>query len=169
MTRGSPGRRSHDHLTCAVGASLAGGIDGFLADLAFRLKPAVLAARTVPVTEHRQWLRTWFGPACGLHSSWTFVTTLGSRRSEVHLTLEDVKVFPGFMGYGVLLNVSNKLCQTEYHSSETKPLTQVLKSRRTSNTPDRCELCRHLHSGPAPQFNPSEKLWLHFCPERHSV
>ena len=65
MTRGPPVRRSRDPLTCAVGASLAGGIDGFLADFALRLKPAVPAACTVPVTENRQWLRTWSGPACG--------------------------------------------------------------------------------------------------------
>lgn len=41
-------------LTCAVGVSLTGGVDGLLTDFTFSLELAVFTAGAVPVTEHRE-------------------------------------------------------------------------------------------------------------------
>ena len=43
-------------LTCAVGVSLACGVDGFLANLALRFKATVFAAGAVPVTAQQETL-----------------------------------------------------------------------------------------------------------------
>lgn len=71
--------------TCAVGVALTGGIDWLLTDHAPGGKAAVLAASTVPVTEHRGGGVENLSRACTAYLTSTLTCTehplsVGSRR-----------------------------------------------------------------------------------------